>query len=79
MTKELIGILIPQWPSKQVAEVVRPWPYQYLGPIIMYHILWVCFLMSMRSMKCGLNYRISSCNFVVDWTIVMGKMSMAWP
>ena len=27
-------------------------------------------------MKCGLNYRISSCNFVADWTIVMGKMSI---
>ena len=36
-------------------------------------ILWVCFLMSMRSVQRGLNYRISSCNFIADWTIVMGK------
>ena len=33
----------------------------------------MCFLMSMRS---GLNYRISSCNFIVDWTIVMGMISI---
>ena len=38
-----------------------------------YHILWVCFLMSMRS---GLYYRISSCNFIADWTIVVGKTSI---
>ena len=27
-------------------------------------------------MQRGLNYRISSCNFIVDWTIVMGKISI---
>ena len=41
-----------------------------------YDILWVCFLMSMRSVQCGLNYRISSCNFIADWKIVMGKISI---
>ena len=41
-----------------------------------YHILWVCFLMNMRSVQRGLNYRISSCNFIADWTIVMGKISI---
>ena len=41
-----------------------------------YDILWVCFLMSMCSVQCGLNYRISSCNFIADWTIVMGKISI---
>ena len=41
-----------------------------------YDILWVCFLMSMRSVQRGLNYRISSCNFIADWTIVMGKISI---
>ena len=25
-------------------------------------------------MQHGLNYRISSCNFIADWTIVMGKI-----
>ena len=34
-----------------------------------------CFLMSMRSVQRGLNYRISSCNYIADWTIVMGKIS----
>ena len=27
-------------------------------------------------MQRGLNYRISSCNFIVDWAIVMGKISI---
>ena len=27
-------------------------------------------------MQRGLNYRISSCNFIADWTIVMGKISI---
>ena len=27
-------------------------------------------------MQCGLNYRICSCNFKADWTIVMGKISI---
>ena len=27
-------------------------------------------------MQHGLNYRISSCNFIADWTIVMGKISI---
>ena len=27
-------------------------------------------------MQHGLNYRISSCNFIADWTIVMGKVSI---
>ena len=31
----------------------------------------VCFLTSVQR---GLNYRISSCNFIADWTIVMGKI-----
>ena len=35
-------------------------------------ILWVCFLMSMRSV-----YRISRCNFIADWTIVLWKISIA--
>ena len=62
--------------AKEVREVVRSWPYQYLRPIIYgYDILWVCFLMSMCSVRCGLYYRISSCNFNADWTIVMGKIS----
>ena len=26
-------------------------------------------------MQRGLNYRISSCNFIVDWTIIMGMIS----
>ena len=39
-------------------------------------ILWVCFLISMRSVQCGLIHRISSCNFnSADWTIIMGKIS----
>ena len=28
----------------------------------------------MCSVQRGLNYRISSCNFIADWTIVMGKI-----
>ena len=32
--------------------------------------------MSMRSVQCGLNYRIGSCNFIADWTIVMGMVSI---
>ena len=36
--------------------------------------MWVCFLMSMYSVQRGSNYRISSCNFIADWTIVMGKI-----
>ena len=45
-----------------------------------YDILWGCFLMSMHSVQRGLNYRISSCNFIADWTIVMGKtFLLAWP
>ena len=27
-------------------------------------------------MQCELNYRISSCNFIADWMIVMGKISI---
>ena len=27
-------------------------------------------------MQHGLNYRIGSCNFIADWTIVMGKVSI---
>ena len=27
-------------------------------------------------MQRGLNYKISSCNFIADWTIVMGKISI---
>ena len=27
-------------------------------------------------MQCGLNYGISSCNFIANWTIVMGKISI---
>ena len=27
-------------------------------------------------MQHGLNYRTSSCNFIADWTIVMGKISI---
>ena len=27
-------------------------------------------------MQRGLNYRISSCNFIADWTIVMGMISI---
>ena len=27
-------------------------------------------------MQHGLNYRMSSCNFIVDWTIVIGKISI---
>ena len=43
-----------------------------------YDIVWVCFLMSMCSVQRGLNYRINtcSCNFIADWTIVMGKISI---
>ena len=26
-------------------------------------------------MQRGLNYRICSCNFIADWTIIMGKIS----
>ena len=43
-------------------------------------ILWVCFLMSMRSEQRGLiteYLRLRSCNFIVDWTIVLGKVSIA--
>ena len=32
--------------------------------------------MIMRSVQRGLNYRISSCNFIVDWAIFMGKISI---
>ena len=32
--------------------------------------------MSMRSDQRGLNYRIGSCNFIADWTIAMGKVSI---
>ena len=32
--------------------------------------------MSMRSVRRGLNYRISSCNFIADWMIVMWKLSI---
>ena len=39
-----------------------------------YDILWVCFLMSMCRVQRGLNYRISSCNVMADWTIVMVKI-----
>ena len=70
MRKELVGN--PYYSmalAKEAAEAVRPWPYQYLRPNG-YDILWVCFLMSMRS---GLNYRLSSCNFIADLTIVMGN------
>ena len=36
MTKELTGIPYSSMAlAKEVAEVVRPWPYQYLRPIIM--------------------------------------------
>ena len=38
-------------------------------------ILWVCFLMSMRSVQRELI--TNSCNFIVDWTIVLGKISIA--
>ena len=61
--------------AKEAAEAVQPWPYQYLRPNG-YDILWVCFLMSMNSVQHGLNYRISSCNFIADFTIVMGKISI---
>ena len=27
-------------------------------------------------MQRGLNYRISSCNFIADWTIIMGMISI---
>ena len=27
-------------------------------------------------MQRGLNYRISSCNFIADWKIIMGKISI---
>ena len=41
-------------------------------------ILWVCFLMSMRSVQRGLiTEYLRSCNFIADWTIVLGKISIA--
>ena len=35
-----------------------------------------CFLMSMCGVQRGLNYRISSCNFIADRKIVLGKISI---
>ena len=32
--------------------------------------------MNMQSVQRGLNYRISNYNFIADWTIVMGKISI---
>ena len=75
MRKELVGNPYSSMAlAKEAAEAVQP-----VIPIIeannyWYHILWVPFLMSMRSVQRGLNYRISSCNFIEDWTIVMGKI-----
>ena len=55
--------------AKEAAEAVRPVPI-FEANNYGYDILWVRFLMSMRSVQRGLNYRISSCNFIADWTIV---------
>ena len=33
----------------------------------------MCFLMSVRSVQ----HAISHCNFIADWTIVLGKISIA--
>ena len=43
-----------------------------------YDILWVCFLMSMCSVKLGLKYRMSSCNFIADWTILWERYNYCW-
>ena len=35
-----------------------------------------CGCVSSLACAVGLNYRISSCNFIADWTIIMGKISI---
>ena len=70
--KELVGNPYSSMDlAKEAAEVVQP---IFEANIYGYHILWVCFLMSMCSVQHGLNYRISSCNFIADWMIDMGKI-----
>ena len=53
---------------------VRPWPYQYLKPII--KAVAFCGFVSSEHVQCAtwINYRISSCIFIPDWTIILGKI-----
>ena len=79
MTKEQTGIPYSSMAlAKEVAEVVWPWPYQYLRPIIMG--MTFCGCVPHEHAQCEA-YRISSCNFIADWTIFMGKvyLLLAWP